>query len=219
MSGRLRPGDHLPEEHLARQFGVSRTPVREAILRLETEQLAERIPRRGLVVRGVPEREVLEIYTVRASLDALAARLAAIQSLPADRAHLRWINQQLAEAAGRGEDTAMAGLNIRFHEAVCEAAHNGMLLRFMRQIHDWVHRFGETTFSYPGRPQAAVAEHEHVLEAIEAGDPDAAEQLARDHMISAQQVRMEMLRRGTREPASAALGQAETAPKRLGGTW
>jgi DNA-binding GntR family transcriptional regulator len=199
MSGRLRPGDHLAEEYLARQFGVSRTPVREAILRLETEQLAERVPRRGLVVRDVPEREVLEVYTVRTSLDALAARLAATQSLPAERAHLRWINQQLAEASGRGDDAAMAELNIQFHEAICEAAHNGMLLRFTRQIHDWVHRFGETTFSYPGRAQTAVAEHERVLEAIEAGDADAAERLARDHMISAQQVRMAMLRRGARE--------------------
>jgi DNA-binding GntR family transcriptional regulator len=199
MSGRLRPGDHLAEEYLARQFGVSRTPVREAILRLETEQLAERVPRRGLVVRDVPEREVLEVYTVRTSLDALAARLAATQSLPAERAQLRWINQQLAEAAGRGDDAAMAELNIQFHEAICEAAHNGMLLRFTRQIHDWVHRFGETTFSYPGRAPTAVAEHERVLEAIEAGDADAAEQLARDHMISARQVRMAMLRRDARE--------------------
>jgi DNA-binding GntR family transcriptional regulator len=199
MSGRLRPGDHLAEEYLARQFGVSRTPVREAILRLETEQLAERVPRRGLVVRGIPEREVLEVYTVRTSLDALAARLAATQSLPADRAHLRWVNQRLAEAAGRGDDSAMAELNIQFHEAICEAAHNGMLLRFMRQIHDWVHRFGETTFSFPGRAQTAVAEHERVLEAIEEGDAAAAEQLARDHMISAQQARIAMLRRDARE--------------------
>src|SRR2546423_9557701 len=73
VDGRLDPGDSLIEWHVARQFGTSRTPVREALLRLEAEGLAFRVPRRGLVVRHISEHEVLEVYAVRLELEALAA--------------------------------------------------------------------------------------------------------------------------------------------------
>jgi DNA-binding GntR family transcriptional regulator len=200
---RLLPGDRLAEEQLARQFGVSRTPVREALLRLETERFAARVARRGLVVRPVPEREVLEVYAVRAALDGLAASLAAEQATPPDRARLRWINEQIADAAGEADFAKMAELNIELHEALCEAAHNDMLLHFMRQIHDWVRRFGEsdTTFSRPGRAPEAIAEHEGMIDAIEVGDAEGAGRLAREHMNRAREARIAMLReRTTNEP-------------------
>jgi DNA-binding GntR family transcriptional regulator len=142
VSRQLQAGDRLAEEQLAKQFGVSRTPVREALLRLEAEQFAARVARRGLVVRPIPEREVLEVYAVRAALDGLAATLAAEKATPPDIARIRWISRQIAEAAGESDFARMATLNIELHEAICEAAHNGMLVLFMRQIHDWVRRFG-----------------------------------------------------------------------------
>jgi DNA-binding GntR family transcriptional regulator len=203
VSKRLLPGDRLAEEQLAKQFGVSRTPVREALLRLETEQFATRVARRGLVVRPIPEAEVLEVYAVRAALDGLAASLAAEQATPPDRARLRWINQQIGDAAAQSDYARMAELNIELHEAMCEAAHNGMLGHFMRQIHDWVRRFGETetTFSYVGRAIEAVAEHERILDAIEAGDAERAGSLAREHMNRAREVRIAMLRERTQPDA------------------
>jgi DNA-binding GntR family transcriptional regulator len=196
VSRRLQPGDRLAEEQLAKQFGVSRTPVREALLRLEAEQFAARVARRGLVVRPIPEREVLEVYAVRAALDGLAASLAAEQATPPDIARLRWISRQIAEAAEQADYARMAELNIELHEAVCDAAHNGMLLLFMRQIHDWVRRFGsaDTTFSHPGRAGTANAEHESVIDAIEGRNPELAGQLAREHMNRAREVRIAMLR-------------------------
>jgi DNA-binding GntR family transcriptional regulator len=194
VAGELRPGDRLAEEELARHFEVSRTPVREAIFRLETERLAERLARRGLVVRGITAAEVLEVYTVRAALDGLAAGLAAVAGLPADHARLRWLNDRLGEASARQDFPVVAELNIQFHEALCEAAHNGMLLQFTRQLHDWVRRFGTTTFSVPGRAASALAEHVALVEAIEAGTPEVAERRGRAHMIGAREVRLAMLR-------------------------
>ena len=196
VSRRLRAGDRLAEEQLAKQFGVSRTPVREALLRLEAEQFAARVARRGLVVRPIPESEVLEVYAVRAALDGLAATLAAEHATPPDVARIRWISRQLAEASEKSDFAKMAELNIELHEAICDAAHNGMLLHFMRQIHDWVRRFGsgDTTFSHPGRAVDATTEHERVLDAIEAGDGLLAGQLAREHMNRAREVRIAMLR-------------------------
>src|SRR5689334_4104303 len=103
VDGRLDPGDSLIEWHVARQFGTSRTPVREALLRLETEGLAFRVPRRGLVVRRISEHEVLEVYAVRVELEALAAREAAREAQPSDIAQLRWVNQRLSEAIKQGD--------------------------------------------------------------------------------------------------------------------
>jgi DNA-binding GntR family transcriptional regulator len=196
VAKRLLPGDRLAEEQLAKQFGVSRTPVREALLRLEAEQFAARVARRGLVVRPIPEREVLEVYAVRAALDGLAASLAAEQATPPDRARLRWIHEQIREAADRSDYAKIAELNIELHEALCDAGHNGMLLLFMRQIHDWVRRFGEsdTTFSRPGRAAEAIVEHEEMIGAIGAGDRERAGVLAREHMNRAREARIAMLR-------------------------
>jgi DNA-binding GntR family transcriptional regulator len=194
LAGHLRPGDRLAEEQLAREFGVSRTPIREAIFRLEAEHFAIRVVRRGLVVRTIPEEQVLEVYTVRAALDQLAAALAAQHATVPERARLHWLNDQFEAAAERGDPGYMAELNIQFHEALCEAAHNGMLLHFVREIHDWVRRFGETTFSQPGRATAAIAEHRAMVEAIEHGRADAAGRLAAEHMHIAREARITMLR-------------------------
>jgi DNA-binding GntR family transcriptional regulator len=194
LAGHLRPGDRLGEEQLAREFGVSRTPIREAIFRLEAEHFAIRLVRRGLVVRTIPEEQVLEVYAVRAALDQLAATLAAEHATVPERARLHWLNEQFQAAAERFEHSYMADLNIQFHEALCEAAHNGMLLHFVRQIHDWVRRFGETTFSRPGRAGAAVAEHRAIIEAIDQGDAEAAGRLAAEHMSRAREARIAMLR-------------------------
>jgi DNA-binding GntR family transcriptional regulator len=189
ISGHVQAGDRLNEQQLAAQFRVSRTPVREALYRLETEEFATRIPRSGMVVRAVSKSEVLEVYAVRVALDALAARTAAQYASPADRAELRWIQVQMAAAAERGDIRAMLGLNLQFHGALYTAAHNGMLLRFGRQLQDWISRFRETAAAHRGRSREVVAEHERIVSAIEAGDPEAAEEAAREHMQRACRVR------------------------------
>ncbi len=182
VSGHLQPGVRLGEEHLARSFGVSRTPVREAIRRLQSENLASREERRGAVVRGIGEDEIQEVYAVRAALDGLAAGLAATRSYPADHARLRWLNDRLAGAAAHQQSGVLAALHLPFHVALCEAAHNTMLLRFTHDIHDWVRRFHGAPLAAGDRADAAVAEHQSVLDAIERGDAQLAEDMARNHM-------------------------------------
>jgi DNA-binding GntR family transcriptional regulator len=198
LRGILPAGERLTEVPIAKLFSRSRTPVREAILRLESERLAERAARGGFVVGGVSPAEVLEVYTVREVLDGVAARLAAQGILPADLDHLRWLNQQLGEAAEQRDFDAMIGLNIDFHEAVCRAGRNSLLLQIMRQIHDWVRRFPDSTFSYSGRAMEAVAEHETLLDAIARRDSEAAERIAREHMATGMKVRVAMLQNAQR---------------------
>jgi DNA-binding GntR family transcriptional regulator len=200
LSGVLAQGERLGEVKLADLFKRSRTPVREAILRLESERLTERSARRGFVVGRITREEVLEVYAIRVVLDCLAARVAALSILPGEVENLRWINERIRDASGHEDYTLMTNLNIDFHEAVCHASRNSLLLQFMRQIHDRVRRFSETTFSYPGRPQTALAEHEAILAALERRDPDEAERAARTHTERAMQVRIAMLQARSQRP-------------------
>lgn len=200
LQGYLRPGDRLPEEQLAREFGVSRTPIREAIFRLEAEHFAIRVVRRGLVVRTISEEQVLEVYTVRAALDRLAASLAAEHATVPERARLHWLNEQIHVAGERAQRADMIELNIQFHEALSEAAHNSMLLHFVREIHNWVRRYEEATFSAPARPGVNVAEHRAIIEAIDRGDAESAGRLAAEHLNSAREARIAMLRASAVDP-------------------
>lgn len=195
LRGTLPAGTRLGEEDLAAQFLISRTPVREAVFRLEAEQLVERLPRRGVVVTQVSPDEIVEVYYVRQAIDGLAARLAAHAALPLHLVQLRRLNDDLRAAAEAGDFEVMAAMNIRFHEALCHASRNGLLLHFLQQVHDRVHRFPGTTFSEPNRALEAVREHEDLIDAIVRGDATSAERVAVEHMGRAMAVRMEMLTR------------------------
>ena len=210
LHGVLTAGQPLGENQLADLFGRSRTPVREAILKLESEGLAERLPRRGLVVAQITREEVLEVYAVREMLDGLAAQLAALGILPTELDRLVWLNERLRAAAVAGDGKAMTQLNIEFHEAICQASRNSLLQEFMGRIHEWVRRFDDTTMSFPGRGLEAVAEHETLIEAIRARNPEAAERIARAHMNRARQIRISMIQ-------SAALGGPVAATPGLRG--
>src|SRR5579859_7128470 len=193
VEGRLHAGDSLIEWHVARQFGTSRTPVREALLRLESEGLAFRVPRRGLVVRRITEHEVLEVYAVRIALEGLAGREAALEAQPSDIAQLRWVNQRLAEAIEQGASTTLPALTNEFHQALASAAHNTMLRRFIMQAQDWTRRVGTPTVALPGRRGKAVREHEQLIDAIAAHDPDSAERLAREHIATGREFQLATL--------------------------
>ena len=201
MSGALRPGDSLIEEQVARQFGISRTPVREALLKLESEGLAHRVPRRGLVVRTISEHELLEVNTVRFALDALAARLAAEEALPTDIARLRWINRQLAEAVARGELSRVPSLTNEFHQALAEAGRNSMLKQFVMQAQSFTRRFGVSTVARSERSADAIDEHERLIDAIEARDGELAARIAEDHMSAARRIQLAAFRERSRTPS------------------
>ena len=177
---------------------MSRTPVREAVLRLEAERLAERNSRRGLVVAGVTPEEILEIYVVRQALDGLAARVAADSARAADIANLRWLNDELRKALPSAPINTLSRINLAFHEAMYKAGHNEFLLELIRTAHDRVRRFPGTTLSAPDRPQAVVNEHDEIISAIEQRDGDRAEAIASRHMGRAMEIRIELYREQTR---------------------
>jgi DNA-binding GntR family transcriptional regulator len=189
----LPAGQRLGEVQLATLFDVSRTPVREALLRLEAERLAERVPRRGLVVRGMTPREIVDIYVVREAIDGLAASLAAASATPADIAQLNMLSERFARAAAAEDIAALAEINLQFHEAIAESSQNALLIEFVLLIHRSVRRFPTTTFAHPGRAAEAAAAHRALVDAIAVGDGERARQIAAADMHKARQIRVAML--------------------------
>lgn len=203
LRGVLRPGARLAEEELASRFAVSRTPVREAILRLEVERLAERKSRRGLVVATISPEEILDLYVVRQAVDAHAAYLAAQHASPLERQRLERTHERMVRAHERGELAELVQLNLQFHEAIGQAAHSRLLMQYMVDVHHRVRRFTTTTFAYGDRAQTALDEHRALIDAINARDPERAHDIAHAHMGRALEIRIAM--------EDAAAEQAEEA--------
>jgi len=187
---RLRPGDRLREVEVAERLGVSRTPVREALKRLESDGLVQDLPGRGLSVTELVPGRVMEIYAMREVLEGAAARFAATQASPLEIQSLHHLLAQLAEATT--PEQAAAG-NRKLHQALVHAAHNTYLTSAVNVLADALVLLGTTTYSMPGRIASGLEENREIVAAVERHDPDAAEQACRRHIRAASQLRLQML--------------------------
>ena len=194
VTGLLPAGWALREENLAEVFAVSRTPIREALMRLESRRLVERTRRRGLVVSEVTKEQILEVYTIREALDAIAARLAAQFSTDADLIELEEINDLIAIAYAAGDYQRMAELNVEFHDVVARASRNELLHEFVQGVHEWVMRFQSTTLSHASRGPEAIAEHQEIIDALRRRDASRSEEAARRHIQRSLDARLQMVR-------------------------
>jgi DNA-binding GntR family transcriptional regulator len=190
-SGKYGPGDRILAEDVARSFAVSRTPVREALSRLQERRLLEMTPS-GLAVAQLDRQGVLELYALRELLEGAAARFAAQHASPSDIYAMRQISAAFVEAQG-GDPARHAQLNRMFHNAIYEAAHNRFLHDALEGLNDALMLLPSTTFAAPGRSSTAAPEHDAILNAIERRDPDAAEDCARVHIQRARDTRLAMM--------------------------
>ena len=196
-TGKLPPGSRLRETEIAARLAVSRTPVREAIRRLEAEGLVDHLPRSGAVVRKLDYPELMELYEMRTVLEGTAARLAARAASPVELEELVAINDEMRAAAGRPE--VVIGLNRQFHKLLLDAARNRFLLRAMATVENTLLILGSSSMAKPDRAREAVDEHREVLDALLARDGAAAEAAMRRHMERAQFARLRILRRANAE--------------------
>lgn len=199
LSGILAPLTWLREDEIATSLNVSRTPVREALRRLSDEGLTQRVANRGTVVAPMSMDEILAVYAVRETLEGLAARTAAIRRQPQLIDDLTRVHRAMADT-DPAEQATLASLNLEFHRIIRQASGNSYLERFLRQVEHAVRRFGQTTYSSPGRVHEALDEHFAIVQAIVAGDPDEAERCAIRHMRKAREIRLQQLLSG--QPAS-----------------
>lgn len=188
--GRFPPGRRMREVELADWLGISRTPIRHALARLQAEGVLALAPRQGLVVQSLDPRGVAELYDIRTTLEGMAAALAATSATRDDLAGL----ERLVETQQRlGSDVrAVVRHNRSFHQAIYEASHNRFLIRAMRSITDALDLLGQTTLACPDRQASAVAEHEAIVAAIVARDAPRAEVLVREHIRTGLRLRLAM---------------------------
>ena len=190
--GRIGPGDRLREAELAERFGLSRTPIREALRQLETDGLVVHLPRVGAAVRRLDYAEVMELYEMRAVLEGTAARLAARAASDLEIAELDTLNTEMTAAEGDAEQ--LARLNRQFHLTLLDAAKNRFLVKAMGAISRTLTILGPSTLTETARVDEAAEEHARLIAAIRARDGDAAEQAMRAHIERAHLFRLRQLR-------------------------
>jgi DNA-binding GntR family transcriptional regulator len=190
VTGALPADAALTELSLAAQYNVSRTPVREALRRLEQDGLVQRGPR-GMQVRGRSPEEILEIYEVRITLEGAAARAAAERRTELDLMKLEQVHAMMV-AASKDDPDRLVAANRTFHETIWAMSHNGTLVDLLGRLHAHLIRYRETTLTHPGRWEKVLKEHQQLIKAIKAGDQEAAGRIAEAHMTAARNVRLAM---------------------------
>ncbi len=185
--GIYKPGDRLVESELADRFGVSRTPIREALQRLETQSLLSR-DGRSLIVASLDHNQLAELYVVRTELEGLAARLAARHAAPEEISVLREMVEEDRQLLG--DPAALARANRRFHKQVHLASHNRYLVQQLDLVHRSMALLATTSLAIDGRGELALNEHEAIVRAIEKGDGEAAYHALKDHISQAFQARL-----------------------------
>ncbi|MBO9474950.1 GntR family transcriptional regulator [Shimia sp. R10_1] len=180
--GGYKPGDRLVESDLAEKFGMSRTPIREALQRLETQSLLAR-DGRSLIVNSLDHNQMAELYVVRSELEGLAARLAARHATAEE---VRVLQDMVIEDQARVDDpAALARSNRRFHKQIHLASHNRYLVQQLDLVHRSMALMATTSIAVEGRGEDTLVEHQAIVDAIAAHDGDGADEALRAHISTA----------------------------------
>ena len=183
LSLELEPGQRLYEPALTKELEVSRTPLREAVRRLISENLLEQQPTGGVVVPQLDRRAIVELYNVRAAIEGLMASEATARATAADIEAMEGIVARNAALVGFAEDAM--NLGTRLHETIAETADNTWAIRLHTQVSDQIQRYRPVTNKTQLRREAALAEHRAIVAAIAAGNAAVASQTAYEHVVAA----------------------------------
>tara|TARA_R110001606_G_C15283069_1_gene640755 strand:- start:8 stop:697 length:690 start_codon:yes stop_codon:yes gene_type:complete len=186
--GSLPPGTRIREVDLSERVGLSRTPIREALNRLQLEGLVANDPIRGTIITELDHGMISELYAMREMLEGTAAGFAAQHASEVEIAFLREISERDAQLS---ETHDLVKNNKLFHSTLYRCAHNRYLLKMLHSLQESMMLLGRSTLAKPGRSETARGEHQAIINALEARDPEAAEKLARTHIREAYKIRLE----------------------------
>lgn len=192
QAGTYRPGDRLREAEVAERLSMGRTPVRDALRRMESEGVIEHRPRMGAVIRSLTQPEVVELYEMRIVLERTAAELAARHAGPAEMAELEDLNAAMgADGLDPGEASR---LNANFHRCLFMAARNRFLLQSSRSMTNALMLLGPTTLDDAPRIREVHLQHAAILDAVRAHDSAGAGAAAAEHIETSLRHRLKALR-------------------------
>lgn len=189
--GGFRPGDRLREVDIAERLSLSRTPIREALRRLEAENIIEHRPRIGAVIRTLSQTEVVELYEMRLVFERTAAELAAKHAVAAEVDALANLNDQIA--ATTENPAKAAAINQQFHRAIYLAARNRFLLESARALNNALLLLGPTTLADAARIKTVVQQHGLIIDAIGQGDIEGAGAAAEAHLQTSLRHRLSVM--------------------------
>lgn len=182
----LPPGERLMEVQLAEELGVSRTPVREAIRKLELEGFVVMIPRKGAYVAGISLKDVADVFEIRAALEGLASGLAAERITEEELEELERLLVRKAEVIEENDLEQLVEVDTMFHDVLYKASRNEKLVQIINNLREQIQRFRTTSLAYPGRMKVALEEHKKIVEAISERNIALAQALAQEHIESAE---------------------------------
>ena len=186
IQGRLKPGERLMEVQLAEEMGVSRTPVREAIRKLELEGFVVMIPRKGAYVASYSVKDIVDVFEVRAALEGLAAGLAAERVTAEELEEMERAVLQIYEVSHGYNLDILVAKDTDFHDLIYKASRNQRLVQIVTHLKEQIQRFRTTSLAVPGRGKHAVEEHKSIIEAISDRNIELAASLAREHIENAE---------------------------------
>jgi DNA-binding GntR family transcriptional regulator len=190
LTGVLKPGERLMEVQLAEEMGVSRTPVREAIRKLELENFVVMVPRKGAYVADISTKDIVDVFEIRAALETLAAGLAAERITDEELEELQRILVKNAESNSL-ED--LIAVDTKFHDVLYRASRNDRLVQIISNLREQIQRFRSTTLASPGRMKDTLEEHKKIVDAVAERNTALAQQLAQEHIDNAENSMLDLL--------------------------
>jgi DNA-binding GntR family transcriptional regulator len=194
MDGRLGPGQRLKEEELARELGISRTPVREALLILQTEGLVEAAPNRGATVRSYQIEDLEDMYHLRALLEGYGARRAAQRATPRDVARLRKSCERFDRIGVEGDLRELVKENLLFHSSILDIAGSDRLAQMVRNVIELPLVYKSYIWYSPDQKRSSAEYHRQIVTALADRDAERAELLMKKHIFEARGVLVAHLR-------------------------
>ena len=180
---RSRSDVRLDERQLAQEFGISRTPVREAMAQLEREGFVRSVPRRGIYIVRKTKREVIEMITAWAALESMAARLITIDASDDEIATLRKMFATFEDGTLRAHLDEYSEANIEFHQTIIRLSHNDVLIHLAENLFTHMRMIRRKTIGEQDRADRSIRDHMNIIEALEARDTARAEDLVRSHAL------------------------------------
>lgn len=184
LSGDLKTGAPLVETELAREMGISTTPLREALRMLELEGLVRGIPHKGTFVTGLSEDDLKDACEVRAALESVAGYSAASKITPEQLAEMRSLLEQARVCIAERDFAAAHNINARFHHRIWEASGNRQVVGMLEMMKDRIHAISARLFRVPGQAEEGWRQHKEILDAIESGDALQARELLFRHILA-----------------------------------
>ncbi len=185
IEGRYQSGDYLVETKLAEELGVSRTPIREALKQLELEDLAESIPNRGVIVKGISQEDITDIYTIRLQLEGLAAFWAAQRIRQQQLDQLGELVELMELYTRRNDSVNLARLDSEFHEIIFTASNSRTLRHILISLHQNAQRARKSSLMSPARTPKSLEEHKEIYDALCARDAERAKFCMEQHILTA----------------------------------